>query len=85
MTLLPESGAMFGPILTPKQPNWNPLMEPQSTSDERKLLRRLVDLEGLEPSTSSMPWKRAPSCATGPIRETEYRYLSMVSLSVGLS
>ena len=26
----------------------------------------LVDLEGFEPSTSSMPWKRAPNCATGP-------------------
>ena len=32
----------------------------------RKLLRNLVDLEGFEPSTSSMPWKRAPNCATGP-------------------
>ena len=28
----------------------------------------LVDLEGFEPSTSSMPWKRAPNCATGPSR-----------------
>ena len=26
----------------------------------------LVDLDGFEPSTSSMPWKRAPNCATGP-------------------
>ena len=26
----------------------------------------LVDLTGIEPVTSSMPWKRAPSCATGP-------------------
>jgi hypothetical protein len=25
-----------------------------------------VDLIGIEPMTSSMPWKRAPSCATGP-------------------
>ena len=31
-----------------------------------KLLRELVDLVGIEPTTSSMPWKRAPSCATGP-------------------
>ena len=31
-----------------------------------KLLRDLVDLVGIEPTTSSMPWKRAPSCATGP-------------------
>ena len=28
----------------------------------------MVDLEGFEPSTSSMPWKRAPNCATGPYR-----------------
>ena len=25
-----------------------------------------MDLIGIEPMTSSMPWKRAPSCATGP-------------------
>ena len=29
----------------------------------------LVDLAGIEPATSSMPWKRAPSCATGPLCE----------------
>jgi hypothetical protein len=29
----------------------------------------LVDLIGIEPMTSSMPWKRAPSCATGPQKE----------------
>jgi hypothetical protein len=29
-------------------------------------LKDLVDLVGIEPTTSSMPWKRAPSCATGP-------------------
>jgi hypothetical protein len=28
-----------------------------------------VDLVGIEPTTSSMPWKRAPSCATGPLEE----------------
>src|SRR5215467_6989643 len=28
----------------------------------------LVNLVGIEPTTSSMPWKRAPSCATGPLR-----------------
>src|SRR5579884_213596 len=33
-----------------------------------KCLSCLVDLEGFEPSTSSMPWKRAPNCATGPLR-----------------
>jgi hypothetical protein len=31
-----------------------------------KPLKDLVDLVGIEPTTSSMPWKRAPSCATGP-------------------
>ncbi len=32
-----------------------------------KFLRlKMVDLEGFEPSTSSMPWRRAPNCATGP-------------------
>ena len=31
------------------------------------LLKYLVDLIGIEPMTSSMPWKRAPSCATGPL------------------
>ena len=31
-----------------------------------KSLGELVDLVGIEPTTSSMPWKRAPSCATGP-------------------
>ena len=30
---------------------------------------KLVDLVGIEPTTSSMPWKRAPSCATGPLEE----------------
>ncbi len=28
-----------------------------------------MDLVGIEPTTSSMPWKRAPSCATGPLRK----------------
>jgi hypothetical protein len=28
---------------------------------------RMVDLVGFEPTTSSMPWKRAPNCATGPL------------------
>jgi hypothetical protein len=32
-----------------------------------KCLKSLVDLDGFEPSTSSMPWKRAPNCATGPL------------------
>jgi hypothetical protein len=28
---------------------------------------KVVDLEGFEPSTSSMHWKRAPNRATGPL------------------
>lgn len=28
---------------------------------------KLVDLKGFEPLTSSMPWRRAPNCATGPL------------------
>ena len=35
--------------------------------ESAKLLGLLVDLIGIEPMTSSMPWKRAPSCATGPL------------------
>ena len=35
----------------------------------REVLKNLVDLVGIEPTTSSMPWKRAPSCATGPLPE----------------
>src|SRR5438477_5256480 len=31
-----------------------------------KWSKKMVDLVGIEPTTSSMPWKRAPSCATGP-------------------
>ena len=34
----------------------------------------LVDLVGIEPTTSSMPWKRAPSCATGPREKTKALY-----------
>ena len=31
------------------------------------MIENMVDLVGIEPTTSSMPWKRAPSCATGPL------------------
>lgn len=37
--------------------------------ESAKLLGLLVDLIGIEPMTSSMPWKRAPSCATGPLTQ----------------
>ena len=30
----------------------------------------LVDLVGIEPTTYSMPWKRAPSCATGQLSQS---------------
>jgi hypothetical protein len=43
-------------------------MLPTRKKWSRKLLK-LVDLVGIEPTTSSMPWKRAPSCATGPLEE----------------
>src|SRR5713226_5641743 len=32
---------------------------------------RLVGAVGIEPTTSSMPWKRAPSCATGQRLKTK--------------
>src|SRR6267154_1193456 len=32
---------------------------------------RLVGAAGIEPTTSSMPWERAPSCATGPRLKTK--------------
>jgi hypothetical protein len=41
-----------------------------------KLLGDLVDLVGIEPTTSSMPWKRAPSCATGPHGSEPYARLA---------
>jgi hypothetical protein len=40
----------------------------------------LVDLIGIEPMTSSMPWKRAPSCATGPHKEC-FLYYSLLRLT----
>jgi hypothetical protein len=36
----------------------------------------LVDLVGIEPTTSSMPWKRAPSCATGPLENCYHSILA---------
>jgi len=35
-----------------------------------------VDLIGIEPMTSSMPWKRAPSCATGPLSSKDILILA---------
>ncbi len=39
----------------------------------------LVDLERFELSTSSMPWKRAPNCATGPKRDYVYENIIRIS------
>ena len=39
----------------------------QTESEGNRKLLKMVDLVGIEPTTSSMPWKRAPSCATGPL------------------
>src|SRR5450755_634539 len=52
----------------------------QGTSGgQPKLLKDLVDLVGIEPTTSSMPWKRAPSCATGPLGNRENCYLLILA------
>src|ERR1700747_319179 len=39
---------------------------------EEDIKNFLVDLKGFEPLTSSMPWKRAPNCATGPRAKCVY-------------
>ena len=41
----------------------------------------LVDLVGFEPTTSSMPLKRAPNCATGP-RKTPFNNISQRSAGI---
>jgi hypothetical protein len=45
----------------------------------------LVDLIGIEPMTSSMPWKRAPSCATGPLLGRTLSILADPSAFVNVS
>src|SRR5437867_12104579 len=43
-----------------------------------KCLSYLVDLVRFELTTSSMPWKRAPNCATGPLDIfNEYNILTL--------
>ena len=42
-------------------------MTPNWQAEYRPVVEKMVDLVGIEPTTSSMPWKRAPSCATGPL------------------
>jgi hypothetical protein len=44
----------------------NGLGEKRTRSELAKLLERLVDLVGIEPTTSSMPWKRAPKLRHRP-------------------
>ena len=52
-----SSGLGFAPVVG---------VEPETVS----VCKVLVDLERFELSTSSMPWKRAPNCATGPRSRT---------------
>jgi hypothetical protein len=40
----------------------------------------MVDLVGFEPTTSSMPWKRAPNCATGPYRRDTTIFAHVMNL-----
>jgi hypothetical protein len=43
----------------------------------------LVDLVRFELTTSSMPWKRAPNCATGPyVFNISRRSVNMVSMEL---
>ena len=53
------------------------IVEPAQFGDSefavRKCWENLVDLVGFEPTTSSMPWKRAPNCATGPLHDGKTR------------
>ena len=44
-------------------------MLPSQKKRALQVVEKMVDLTGIEPVTSSMPWKRAPSCATGPLFE----------------
>jgi hypothetical protein len=44
-----------------------------------KQFRILVDLKGFEPLTSSMPWKRAPNCATGPLIQRLTKFLGLLT------
>src|SRR6267142_1337210 len=46
--------------------------------DLRQALVNVVDLRGFEPLTSSMPWRRSPSCATGPCVGMSCWYLSLI-------
>ncbi len=54
-------------------------VEPWSPVEPRANV--LVDLVRFELTTSSMPWKRAPNCATGPREEFFSHYIMPVSLT----
>jgi hypothetical protein len=62
---------LVGIELEPLSGRLSPLAKPALAGESKdlnlKALKSLVDLVGIEPTTSSMPWKRAPSCATGPL------------------
>jgi site-specific DNA recombinase len=63
--LLFESGLDYSPEKGFLNRFKSSLFHALETVDVQKT--NLVDLIGIEPMTSSMPWKRAPSCATGPL------------------
>ena len=62
-----EFSQCFIPVLYGHRTGLTPL-SPGSLVDGLLLLHRpLVDPEGFEPSTFSMPLRRAPNCAMGPV------------------
>ena len=58
-----EPGRLLSKRLVSKRVLWKNRLSAAAA----RSLERLVDLVGVEPTTSSMPWKRAPNCATGPL------------------
>src|ERR1700761_7868561 len=55
-------------------------MTPSEKGGSLQIIDLLVDLVGIEPTTSSMPWKRAPSCATGPLCRKAFSLLSVTDV-----
>ena len=58
-------------------PRWGDKLEREvgETEESAKLLILLVDLVGIEPTTSSMPWKRAPKLRHRPTRSKDATFL----------
>jgi|SRR5580698_7846107 hypothetical protein len=56
-------------------------MTPSWEGGALQVVDLLVDLVGIEPTTSSMPWKRAPSCATGPHKKGSPYFLLRIVIS----